>query len=275
MNGADLAVVCDLDGTLLTSAKTLSPRTRSALVRARADGVPLAVASARPLRMIEAVLGNDLELLDAIIVSNGAAVVARDVDGVAATDHLAALEPDVVVELVHRVRTVWPDAGLGWETGARFAFDAAFADLTARQMIVRDAQGPAADTLPTAPVHQLVVAVPGCDPRECLALAAEAVGGSATVTDSRGGVVELSAPHADKATAARRWAASRGLAPSALVAFGDEHNELPLLLTAGLGVAMANARPEIREQADEVTATNDDDGVAVILDQLAAAGWRR
>jgi hydroxymethylpyrimidine pyrophosphatase-like HAD family hydrolase len=47
-----------------------------------------------------------------------------------------------------------------------------------------------------------------------------------------------------------------------VVAFGDEANDLPLLLAAGDGVAMANATDEVRAVADHVTSSNDDAGVA-------------
>ena len=44
-------------------------------------------------------------------------------------------------------------------------------------------------------------------------------------------------------------------------------NDLPMLSWAGHAVAMANAHPEVQEAADEVTASNDDDGVAVVLER--------
>lgn len=50
-----------------------------------------------------------------------------------------------------------------------------------------------------------------------------------------------------------------------MIAFGDGYNDLSMLHLAGMGVAMANAAPEVRADADAVTLSNDADGVAVAL----------
>jgi len=62
-------------------------------------------------------------------------------------------------------------------------------------------------------------------------------------------------------------AAERGISAEEVVAFGDMPNDLPMLTWAGLGVAVANAHPSVLAAADEVTASNDDDGVAQVLDR--------
>ncbi len=53
-----------------------------------------------------------------------------------------------------------------------------------------------------------------------------------------------------------------------MIAFGDGHNDASMLAYAGRSVAMANAVDELKEQADEVTASNDEDGIAVIVKRL-------
>ncbi len=52
-----------------------------------------------------------------------------------------------------------------------------------------------------------------------------------------------------------------------MVAFGDMPNDLPMLAWAGHAVGMANAHPEVLAAVDEVTASNDDDGVAQVLER--------
>ncbi|HKO24531.1 MAG TPA: HAD-IIB family hydrolase, partial [Chloroflexota bacterium] len=59
-----------------------------------------------------------------------------------------------------------------------------------------------------------------------------------------------------------------GLAMSAVVAVGDNYNDREMLEVAGLGVAMANAEPEILAVADHVTGSNDEDGIATLVDEL-------
>jgi len=58
------------------------------------------------------------------------------------------------------------------------------------------------------------------------------------------------------------------VAAADVLAFGDMPNDLPMLEWAGRAVAVANAHPEVLGVADEVTASNDDDGVAQVLERV-------
>ena len=71
-----------------------------------------------------------------------------------------------------------------------------------------------------------------------------------------------------KGTALAELAASLGIEPAGVVAFGDMPNDLPMLAWAGTGVAMGNADPLLHAVADRVTADNDEDGVALLLEEL-------
>ena len=81
------------------------------------------------------------------------------------------------------------------------------------------------------------------------------------------GLLELSAPGVTKRRGLEEMAELIGADASRVVCFGDMPNDVEMLRWAGLGVAMGNARPEVKAAADEVTATNDDDGVAVVLER--------
>ena len=73
------------------------------------------------------------------------------------------------------------------------------------------------------------------------------------------------------------WLCSHlGIDVADAIAFGDNINDIEMLQVSGLGVAVANAEPEVRKAADLVAATNDEDGVAhVILNQLATREHNR
>jgi hydroxymethylpyrimidine pyrophosphatase-like HAD family hydrolase len=58
-----------------------------------------------------------------------------------------------------------------------------------------------------------------------------------------------------------------GITAEGVVAFGDMPNDVPMLQWAGLGVAMGNAHPDAVAAANEVTASNDDDGLARVLER--------
>jgi hypothetical protein len=100
-------------------------------------------------------------------------------------------------------------------------------------------------------------------------LVSRTLGGIAEAThSSASALVEISAAGVTKA-AGLAWLCEReGLTAADVVAFGDMPNDIPLLSWAGHGVAMGNAHPAVVEVADEVTRTNDEDGVALYLRTL-------
>jgi hydroxymethylpyrimidine pyrophosphatase-like HAD family hydrolase len=73
-----------------------------------------------------------------------------------------------------------------------------------------------------------------------------------------------------KATTLARFAQELGVLAGDVVAFGDMPNDLPMLAWAGRAYAVANAHPLVLEAVDDVTASNDDDGVAKVIEQLFA-----
>ena len=101
---------------------------------------------------------------------------------------------------------------------------------------------------------------------DLLAAAQAAVGDAASMTHSSSdGLLEISAAGVSKASGLAAYALSLGIDAADVIAFGDMPNDLPMLSWAGHGVAVANAHPEVLAVADEVTASNDDDGVALVL----------
>src|SRR5262249_35265937 len=108
------------------------------------------------------------------------------------------------------------------------------------------------------------------DVDELLAVARAMVPPSvATVTQAGLGYIEICPPGVDKATGLAVVATALGVDPGDVLVFGDMPDDLPMFRWAGFGrVAVANAHPEVRALADEVTFTNDEDGVASYLDAM-------
>jgi hydroxymethylpyrimidine pyrophosphatase-like HAD family hydrolase len=71
-----------------------------------------------------------------------------------------------------------------------------------------------------------------------------------------------------KASTLERYVTARGLSAQDVIAFGDMPNDVEMLAWAGHAVAVANAHDEVLAVVDEVTASNDDDGVAQVLERL-------
>ena len=117
---------------------------------------------------------------------------------------------------------------------------------------------------------KLLARLPGADLDEVLVTARGLAGGDAEATLTGTAFVEFMAVGVSKEAALVELTAARGVAPDAVAAFGDHVTDVGMLRWAGLGVAPANAHPDALEAADEVTASNDDDGVAVVLERLVS-----
>ena len=80
--------------------------------------------------------------------------------------------------------------------------------------------------------------------------------------------LEIMPPGIDKAHSLLRLLTSIGLTPEQMICCGDGYNDLTMIETAGLGVAMANAQPAVLEKADYITKSNDEDGVLHVINQF-------
>ncbi len=84
-------------------------------------------------------------------------------------------------------------------------------------------------------------------------------------------LLEMTAGNTSKGKALRALAESLGISREEICAFGDNGNDIEMLEYAGLGIAMENAIPQLKERADFVTGTNDEEGVACFLEQYFGA----
>lgn len=72
---------------------------------------------------------------------------------------------------------------------------------------------------------------------------------------------DITSVEADKGKGIRAIAQHKGFDPGHTIAFGDGGNDLSMILQAGIGIAMANATPELKQHADYITGSVDDDGI--------------
>lgn len=266
-------IVSDVDGTLIDDANTVSPRTLAALSAAAADGAEFVLASGRPPRWITEVT-DQFEGTGArsryAVCANGAILYDIDADRVLWT---STLSPAVLGELGAIAATELPGCGIAAERVGRSALDAAtppfvastdyrHAWLNPDHVEVSDA-----DVL-RSPAVKLLIRAPGMTSDEMAARLGERVADLAQITWSTdNGLVELSVPNTHKAAGIRELLAHTGIDASSTIAFGDMPNDVEMLRWADHGVAMAQAHPAALAVADEVTATNTDDGVAKVLER--------
>ena len=86
-------------------------------------------------------------------------------------------------------------------------------------------------------------------------------------------ILELFPPHVNKWRGLQWVARQHDIDDDQIAVIGDEVNDLPMLAGAGCGIAMANAIDQAREQADYITTTNDEHGVARAIDHLLQGRW--
>ncbi len=264
VTGTGRLIALDIDGTLLTTTETLLPRTRAALTEAEASGWHVVLVTGRPLAIAFPVV-HDLALGEYVVAANGATVAA-----IANSELLyqANLPGRVAAAAVRRAREAVPGVGVTVTTERGFVREPGFERLApqveAASIVVEDAC-PRDDDV----VYNLVLFVHGMETR-ALADAVRPVLPEQVAAEPSGlpGSVELVPPGTHKATGVAYLCERLGIDRRDVVAFGDGLNDHELLVWAGLGVAMGNADDDTKALADDVTASNDEDGIAVVLERL-------
>jgi hydroxymethylpyrimidine pyrophosphatase-like HAD family hydrolase len=266
--GLPKLIATDLDGTLVHSDDTVSEHTLETLARVKAAGIPIVGATGRGPRLMQLVRA-DIPSADYLVMGGGGRVVdvtdpARPVvlrderlSGSALAELLAALEREVgtlsiMVEAGDEHEApLWGDPDPTWR----------YPDVVEARVRAECLGGP---------VIKGFARSPACGIDALLALARRVIPPEvATVTQAGLGYLEICPPGVDKATGLAVVATALGVDPDDVLVFGDMPNDVPMFRWAGFGrVAVANAHPELRALADELTLSNDEDGVAVYLDRL-------
>lgn len=264
----------DIDGTVLNSRGEISPRVASAIAGARRMGMLITLATGRSLRAALPV-AQALEITAPLVVNNGALVIAPETGRLLLKRTLPAPVAIRAVQILQR---------LGFTTFAR-RYCQSGPDLFYEQgpAVAEQACLLGQDRESVRQVFDLAGAVATIEPLKVMALdrtpaiAAAAdhltrhLGGaySVLITQEMPGysLLEVSACGVSKATGLERLTALNAIHPHEVVAFGDNFNDLEMLRFAGLGVAMGNAPDVVKQAAKAVTASNDEDGVAQLLEQ--------
>lgn len=268
--GLPKLIATDLDGTLVRSDDSVSAYSHEVLERVRAAGIPVVGATGRGPRLLD-LSRRDLPVAGHMVLAGGGHVVDLTNGGEPVVLRDERLEGAVVTALIGELEAVagplmvmvealdghdaalWGDVDPGWPWPERV------------EPMTR------ADSL-TGPVIKAFVRSNG-DADALLRIAQAVIPPSeASVTQAGLGYVEICPPGVDKATGLTVVAETLGVDPDEVLVFGDMPNDVPMFRWAGWArVAVGNAHPEVRDLADEVTLTNDEDGVAAWLDRLLSA----
>ncbi len=255
-------VALDLDGTLLRSDVTVSQATVEALAATTAAGIRAVIVTARPPRFVKR-LAATAGLTGLAICSNGA--IVHDID-LGHTTVCGPLPICTARAAARAIEAVLPGAAFAVETGWQAVVGPGYGHRASGEDSRIEAATDQELWSCTDTCVKLLAwsAAPVTD--ALLELAGSALPAGTCVTYSgAAGMLEVHAAGVSKVATLSRLCRQWGVTAAEVAAFGDMPNDLPMLRWAGHAVAVANAHPSVRAIAHEVTASNDDDGVAAVL----------
>lgn len=260
-------VATDLDGTVVRSDGGISARTVAALDAVERAGGRIVLVTGRPPRWM-GTIADAVGHRGVALCANGAMVYDLHEDRVISA---RLIDTGTLAEAVSRLRPLLPDAGFGVEYADGMVAERTY-DLSGWDSVDTVRSRVDADELVARPCAKLLVRDRELAADDLLTVVRGALDGLLTPTHSNGHrLVEVSALGVDKATALAAYCDDRGIAAGDVVAFGDMPNDLPMLRWAGTAYAVANAHPEVLAAVGRHTASNDDDGVARVLEGIFGA----
>lgn len=262
-------LVLDLDGTLTNSRKEITPPTLKALIEIQEAGKKVVLASGRPTYGVVPLARQlHLERYGSYILSfNGARITDCRTGQFIYNKTL----PQDVIPDIYRIASNYPVDILAYEDGQLLSgfTPTKYSELESRinhlPIVQIDNFSEKVSTFPNNKF--LLTGEP-----DSIAAAKEEMSthfhGYIDVYCSDPFFLEIVPKNVDKAASLLKLLTSIGLTADEMICCGDGYNDLTMIETAGLGVAMENAQPLVREKADFITKSNDDDGVLYVIDQF-------
>lgn len=265
-------IAFDLDGTLLNSEKRVSSRTAEALTRAAENGATLVPATGRlQLGLPKDVLS--LPSLRYVIAINGAEVFDLKEQQLLYQAELNRNDALALMEYMDTLPAIygWYQGGQGFISSVYYKRMAEFAYEPWLLDSMKNAYTPTDNPTETLLKHEngpqkLQLYFTDMDAREEALRTIPRLFPQCAVSSSLPINIEVNAANATKGHALAFLTEYLGLKKEETIAFGDGTNDISMLRQAGTGVAMGNAASEVLEAADQVTGTNDEDGIASFLD---------
>lgn len=254
-------IALDIDGTLLSSHLTVLPKTKAALQAVAAKGHHVVVVSSRPPRSVRNI-ADVLEIDSSVTVSFGGAYILEENTVL----FEQTLSHSLATEIVKRVRDAALHASLYSAENWFVEQDDYWAEQEAK--IVGFTPTLVGDLLHhTENVHKFLI----MGKAEKIATFQEELRSSNLQVDavrSKPVYCEVNPHDVHKASAVERVARHFGLTLAEVIAFGDGENDLTMVREAGTGVAMGNAVDAVKAVAKLVTKSNDEEGIAIALQEL-------
>ncbi|MFC5066562.1 Cof-type HAD-IIB family hydrolase [Flaviflagellibacter deserti] len=257
-------LISDVDGTLVHYDKSLSDVNIAGFRRLREAGISATLISARPPSGIQWI-ADELEIERPLGAFNGGTIFSRD----GAVQFAVRLEPEVVSMVVAALDEAGVEPWL-------FAHGLWYARSTGNPHVPREILSASVQptlgfdlTSLTKDVDKIVGVSDDHDLLKAVEEKVKAlVGARATAARSQAYFLDVTAVPANKGDGVVALAKAAGVPLSEVAVIGDMANDLPMFARAGLSIAMGQAPDAVRQAANYVTASNDEDGVAAAIDRF-------
>ena len=264
-------IAIDIDGTLLNSAHQISPKVKETIKKANDEGISIVLCTGRPLLGVTEQL-KELDLYgenDYVITYNGSLVQATKSKKVI-SKYTLSYDDFLDIEFMSR------KIGTHLHTTDEQALYTANRDISKYSVYESFLVDMPLKyrTIDEMTPDMSIIKMMFIDEPEILDKAIQKIPASfrekyATVK-SADFFFEILNKKVSKGNALKRLAAHLGINQSETMAIGDNENDISMIEYAGIGVAMGNATPSVKESADELTTTNDEDGVAIVINKYLA-----
>jgi len=243
-------IVTDLDGTLLKTDKTISSRTITALNRCKQQGIKLAYATGRGGSATKVTPPG---LFDGSIIANGAYAKAGDTTVYKRIIPYQTIRP---LLMACDKRGLHVSSQLNGMDYANFTISEAWTAVTDFMIVDFSKHDKDAEKIISANLTP-----------EDIAFIEAHLPADTYLLMTMDGFAMIMHNQAIKSKAIAALATHWGIAREEIVAFGDDLNDFDMLTYAGIGIAMSNALGEVKSVADFICQSNDDDGIALWLEE--------
>lgn len=257
-------IATDLDGTLIRSDGTVSARTRSAIRAAHDAGIVIAFVTARPPRSVDD-LADHLGLTGLAVCCNGALLYDLERRTIVGSQHFSN---DIYRSLIIDFRKCLPGVSFAIQDGAEFAQEQTFPPYWDDWHPEPVRRIKCALTLLPGRVAKIIAHHPSYRADALSEFLGARVKERAQISHSGLPIIELAPAGISKGSGLATLCDSLGIHAANVVAFGDMPNDLEMLSFAGHSVGVANAHPHVLDLVHEITQSNDDDGVALVIERL-------
>lgn len=262
------ALVLDIDGTLYNSEKKITPATKAAIYKAREAGKIIAIASGRPVPGINGV-STELELAEKggyIMAYNGGRIIDVQTGE-------CIYEISLPKELIPQIAKIAAENGLAVVGHAPDCLvtespDDEIINLEARLNKMQVVEIESLADYNETKLYKCIITGDGDKLAELEKTAAEIFEGQLSVYRSEPYFLEILPLGIDKANAIDVLSAHLGITKNEVIACGDGFNDLSMIKHAGLGVAMANGQQVVKDSADYVTLSCDEDGLVPVIEKF-------